>query len=126
MEINFFKNKILKSWIKLTDMEKNVIQYLFDNKVTLPIKELSIETGASISTISNLCKKIGFEGYKEFNYEQRRSIQNDLDIKSESNVVEKIFNDYKTQINLYRNFNLDLIVPWKFEVLVICLMSLIF
>jgi DNA-binding MurR/RpiR family transcriptional regulator len=89
-------------------MEKEVIDFIFTSKDFPSIKEISAQTSASISTISNLVRKLGFLGYKEFMYDYKNSI-NPLKKEVNNNSVKKqIYNHYLKQINAFYEMEIDI------------------
>ncbi|MFV0341494.1 MAG: MurR/RpiR family transcriptional regulator [Anaerocolumna sp.] len=68
--------------------EKEAIKYLLknpDRAVKCTIHELSENTFSSPSTIIRLCKKLGFQGYKDFN----KSLISELAIRNSTNADKK-------------------------------------
>ena len=67
----------MKTLDHLTIQEKYLVDYIINNQEDIlkkNINELAKLSYTSSATISRLCKKLGFNGYKEFKYQYAAEI----------------------------------------------------
>ena len=104
----------------LTIQEKYLVDYIINNQEDIlkkNINELAKLSYTSSATISRLCKKLGFNGYKEFKYQYAAEYSHLLEL---SQVIERIYQLIKNAkyIEIYGtgiNFSLAEIYSLNFE-----------
>lgn len=70
----------------LTIQEKYLVDYIINNQEDIlkkNINELAKLSYTSSATISRLCKKLGFNGYKEFKYQYAAEYSHLLELKND-------------------------------------------
>ena len=99
---NNVKNRIINIWHTLTSTEQEVLNFILDNcEEEIKIKDLANVTNASQSTISNLAKKIGFVGYREFMYEFLKQINDKEYMYSGNKDKSKIIGLHKEILEIF-------------------------
>lgn len=113
----------LHNYDMFTDLELTVVHYINDNAnrvIDMSINELVKNTFSSKSTIIRICKKLGFNGYKDFKIQLARSIESIKYVNNQVNysipfsydessqeIANSIASVYKNTINLI-NSELDI------------------
>ena len=76
----------IKALDHLTIQEKYLMDYILDNPDDIlqkNINELAQLSYTSTATVSRLCKKLGFKGYKDFKYQYAAEYSHLLELKSD-------------------------------------------
>lgn len=76
----------IKALDHLTIQEKYLVDYILDNPDDIlqkNINELAQLSYTSTATVSRLCKKLGFKGYKDFKYQYAAEYSHLLELKSD-------------------------------------------
>lgn len=76
----------MKTLDHLTIQEKYLVDYIINNQEDIlkkNINELAKLSYTSSATISRLCKKLGFNGYKEFKYQYAAEYSHLLELKND-------------------------------------------
>ena len=76
----------IKALDHLTIQEKYLVDYILDNPDDIlqkNINELAQLSYTSTATVSRLCKKLGFKGYKDFKYQYATEYSHLLELKSD-------------------------------------------
>ena len=105
MENKWVKNKILNIWHNLSNSEQEVLTYVLDKLQDIKIEDLAKKTNVSKTLISNLIRKIGFDGYREFMYEIKNS--NTIIEPSMFSFANITLNYYKELIDIYFDYKYD-------------------
>lgn len=65
---------------QLNELELYLLEYIYKNPSIIPylkIRDLAKNTNVSTSTILRFCKKLGYEGYSDFKFAIKNTLQND-------------------------------------------------
>ena len=82
----------------LTIQEKYLVDYIINNQEDIlkkNINELAKLSYTSSATISRLCKKLGFNGYKEFKYQYAAEYSHLLELKND--FIQELYNLYSSK-----------------------------
>ena len=99
---------IFRNYDKMNATEIKILQYIIKNideiqKIT--VKELSQRLFVSKTTIINLAKKLGYEGFSELRFFLKniseRKTENQEEHSSEKNDVNDIFEEMSHEMNPY-------------------------
>ena len=74
--------------LQMTPAESEVVQYILhhpEKAAELSVHELSARAFSSSATIVRMCRRLGFDGYKEL----RRSLQYELAVRKQSELEKR-------------------------------------
>ena len=97
----------MKTLDHLTIQEKYLVDYIINNQEDIlkkNINELAKLSYTSSATISRLCKKLGFNGYKEFKYQYAAEYSHLLELKND--FIQELYNLYSSKkMKIIQNWN---------------------
>lgn len=109
-------SKLTQGYDELTDLEKKIVEYIMNNPKMIqdsPASEIANILYVSKTSIINLSKKLGFEGYSELRYyvkdylEHREKNKEELSYKG---ILDNIYTEVTKTISLQSEENINKIV----------------
>jgi len=106
--------KLTGSYGQLSSLEKKVVEFMASSPeevVKMTARDLSEKLFISKTTIINLCKKLGFEGYTELKYylksssEEEKKVWKEIEEVSFSEILRNLREEAKKTLDLKREEN---------------------
>lgn len=108
--------RLTENYDKLTDLEKKIIEYIVSNPqdvLYLTANELAKKIYVSKTSIINLSKKLGFDGYSELRYYVKHHIESQENLKklpSFNDILLNIYDEVNKTLSLQNEENIKSIV----------------
>lgn len=95
----------IKDYNNLTEIERKIVTYISSNEeevINSTTRELAEKLYISKTTLINLCKKLGFEGFLEMKYYLKQDSLEEENEKQNfnSNIKEKLYNEVEKTLEL--------------------------
>ncbi|NLY47252.1 MAG: MurR/RpiR family transcriptional regulator [Tissierella sp.] len=109
-------SKLTKAYNELTDLEKKIVEYIINNPKMIqdsPASEIANILYVSKTSIINLSKKLGFEGYTELRYYVKDYLEQKEKSKEEQSykgILDNIHTEVTKTISLQDEENINQIV----------------
>lgn len=115
-------DRLTGTYGQLSSLEKKVVEFMAsspDEVAKMTARDLSEKLFISKTTIINLCKKLGFEGYTELKYYLKQSLQEDKSTadKKEEISFEEILRDLREEAEKTLNLQKEETVAKMAEIL---------
>lgn len=109
-------NRLTENYDQLTDLEKKIIEYIVANPkdiLYLTANELAQKLYVSKTSIINLSKKLGFDGYSELRYFVKHHIESEEKAKlipSFNDILMNIYEEVSKTLSLQKEENIKEII----------------
>lgn len=110
-------SRITESYNELTDLEKKVVEHILNKPeelLYLTANELAQKLYVSKTSIINLAKKLGFDGYSELRYSMKHHLEKKeksiKDILSYNDILSNISEEVDKTLSLQNKDNIDAVV----------------
>lgn len=109
-------SRLTNNYDELTDLEKKIVEYIATNPediLYLTANELARKLYVSKTSVINLSKKLGFDGYSELRYYVKHHIESEEKIKeipTFNDVLVNIYDEVNKTLSLQNEQNIQAIV----------------
>lgn len=110
-------SRITENYNGLTDLEKKVVEHILNNPeelLYLTANELAQKLYVSKTSVINLAKKLGFDGYSELRYSMKHHLEKKedsvKDVLSFNDILSNIYNEVDKTLSLQNKDNIHAIV----------------
>ncbi len=110
-------SRLTENYDELTDLEKKVVEHILNNPkelLYLTANELADKLYISKTSVINLAKKLGFDGYSELRYSMKHYLEEKeksvKDILSFNDILTNIYDEVNKTLSLQNEDNIKSIV----------------